>query len=754
MLSTLSSFLPPSMQLGAQDKAGRPSGENVTPGVRVASPTEIDSKEGEGAQSQGGDEPPLPKKKERTHESFIVVRPPPSKSNHPLNLQVQLVPPSSRAPLPRASVSVTSASEPGQDSSATGSPLARTSSNRSDVSNYSAMTSFSTASTSSFSSVASTSTSSTSGGRRMIIPLYNLQAHNVMTNVIVDAGTDAKIAKFHKRGLEIIGLAMLDVVETTRSNIWPFDDRHGHAQQGSLLATEGHTPTSSHVSLNSENTHESPPMSLQQHQASPLTPSQPEKSGARRLFGKVFKKKGDGSPAPPTPTSPYLNISSPRSPLPPMDRDASVSTTPKASNKRSSLLLSASAHSPSPSSSDPLASPAVAQQQTVLGISPIIQTAINGSDGRRERPTRYVWIVRKWLKGPPSGVTLPGGTPLDGLVEVSFEWVRSASKRKDSRRAHSKSMEKRNSRLSSNGAPSNTPSIASLKRGQGRSSESRGRSSMDGDQEFGRQQRTRSPESLHSAHTHTTATTEDGSPSRPEEEEDSDSDPEDSETPWTCQLVVRKLQASQSRRLSHVSTDDGHAPSPLPTGSASVKVKVAAVVPAPHHPKVVSLLKIPFPLPDIILTSKVSQAPPVAQHSSLYPHIRHGHSRDIEVDVEARKRIVTPQGVARPAIAGSPPATPTQAAINTAGSPSLQKLAGKFMSSMSGPQGANGLNAGPGSDLSLANPHGNTGGEGILLSAEEIKDLVCCTGLWVVVREAFGGVGRVSRKGDGWRIRG
>ena len=43
---------------------------------------------------------------------------------------------------------------------------------------------------------------------------------------------------------------------------------------------------------------------------------------------------------------------------------------------------------------------------------------------------------------------------------------------------------------------------------------------------------------------------------------------------------------------------------------------------------------------------------------------------------------------------------------------------------------------------------------GVLLSAEEIKDVVCCTALWVVVREAFGGVGRVTRKGDGWRIRG
>jgi hypothetical protein len=41
----------------------------------------------------------------------------------------------------------------------------------------------------------------------MIIPLYNLQAHNIMTNVIVDAGTDAKVARFAKRGLEILGLS-------------------------------------------------------------------------------------------------------------------------------------------------------------------------------------------------------------------------------------------------------------------------------------------------------------------------------------------------------------------------------------------------------------------------------------------------------------------------------------------------------------------------------------------------------------------
>jgi hypothetical protein len=41
----------------------------------------------------------------------------------------------------------------------------------------------------------------------------------------------------------------------------------------------------------------------------------------------------------------------------------------------------------------------------------------------------------------------------------------------------------------------------------------------------------------------------------------------------------------------------------------------------------------------------------------------------------------------------------------------------------------------------------------ILLTAEDIKDVVSSTGLWLVVREGFGGLGRTKRKGDGWHIR-
>ena len=43
---------------------------------------------------------------------------------------------------------------------------------------------------------------------------------------------------------------------------------------------------------------------------------------------------------------------------------------------------------------------------------------------------------------------------------------------------------------------------------------------------------------------------------------------------------------------------------------------------------------------------------------------------------------------------------------------------------------------------------------GLVLTAEEIKDVVASTALWLVVREAMGGVGKDKRKGDGWKLRG
>ena len=68
----------------------------------------------------------------------------------------------------------------------------------------------------------------------MIVPLYNLSAHNVMTNTVLDAGTDAKVAKLHKRGMEILALAVLECVE-----IWP---TYGHSGYPGMPVTLNTAP--------------------------------------------------------------------------------------------------------------------------------------------------------------------------------------------------------------------------------------------------------------------------------------------------------------------------------------------------------------------------------------------------------------------------------------------------------------------------------------------------------------------------------
>lgn len=91
---------------------------------------------------------------------------------------------------------------------------------------------------------------------------------------------------------------------------------------------------------------------------------------------------------------------------------------------------------------------------------------------------------------------------------------------------------------------------------------------------------------------------------------------------------------------------------------------------------------------------------------------------DIEVEQLAiRKRIITPHGVSRTTGAGTGTLWETEA-----------------------------MGMDTGADMSV-------GSSGLVLTAEEIKDTISSTALWLVVREAFGGVGRDKRKGEGWRIR-
>jgi len=564
----------------------------------------------------------------------------------------------------------------------------------------------------------------------MIIPLYNLHAHNVMTNVVLDAGTDARVAKFLKRGLEVIGLAVLDPME-----VW----NHGKIGGGPLLSTEiptagsarnsfdhialpSQTPDSSAISLSS--TGDPTPRIRGITPAATATTPQNTPTGAKKFFGKLFRRKDSPIPGVVEPSDSPVS-----SPL----KTTLNLPTPSSPAKRNSLLLPDQALSPfSPKD--------VILQPAVLGIQPTLDATSYPPQGR---PTAYVWTVTKWLKGSPEGLLGnvkgifqgdrsvrddPVGE-LERQVEVRFEWTRAerGAKRKP----------RRNSTMLTG---SNNPSINSFQEKEKKAKRS---SIIEGVQSgFGLVSKrsmesagSKSPKRPGSVTTNTTASeTAEGDDEVPRSREDDgeESDPEDSEVPWTCTLhVVRRPTGAPlssttitplASRLNHKSGQPqspnlSGSPTPVPSiaqqqqqvlGVQSpanpffqappppqqVKLKVATVSPTPHHPKVVSLLKIPFPLPDVDVST-----------------------------VNVRKRIVTPVGIARP----------IDNHLSTVGN------------------GTGNLNM---QSFSFNGNGGKPRDTGLVLTAEEIKDIVASTALWLVVREAMGGVGKDKRKGDGWKLRG
>ncbi|KAG6833405.1 hypothetical protein H0H87_007390 [Tephrocybe sp. NHM501043] len=684
------------------------------------------------------------------NETFIIVRPPPAKSNHPLNLQVQLVPPTARNT--RQSVDE---SDGGNSTSTSGVSLTRTASNRSDTSSY---TSY--GSTASFSSTASASST-----RRTIIPLYSLQAHNVLPNVIVDAGTDAKIAKFNKRGIELVDLAVLEPVEVwseppkgvpsirTSRPATPDPATHPTTADSSVVSlTQSHTSSN----LNPNSTTRSPhttPISLP-----PTTPSELSGNGSskRNLFGKMFKKKDNLVVSPPvspipsrfSPSNSPLQLAksllpdpsttpTPRAPRghtrnlsaafsPEKLRHRSSSPNPRAlglgllqvpslddspsqhgngnggANNRNSLDVT----TPTISTPNPANDDGKILRPPVLGIQPTLSYSFSpaggvapepvpiGSLSKSARALMHVWFVRKWFKrraddtdaggllgmmqgashsrpvsGRGSGFSLNGGSSHAAAgegVEVRFEWKRNSAKgraRKVRGRRGGKGEDAETGRSEKGKGPrpdsrrqslvshhSVSTNLSTSEDGRDRSRTRDGRSrTRDGEREQRR------------------------SFAHREEDDGEESDPEDSETPWTCTLKIRRTGAgttgstfaTRSRRASTMHQGNGSVDEEIgavPPAPQVLRLKVGTLSPTPHHPKVVAMLKVPFPLPDV----------------------------EVERMTAVKRSTV--------------PGTASQ-------------------------------------------------WEGLALTAEEIKDIVCSTAMWVVVREGFGGVGKVSRKGDGWRIR-
>ncbi|KAK7447078.1 hypothetical protein VKT23_014292 [Stygiomarasmius scandens] len=346
-------------------------------------------------------------------------------------------------------------------------------------------------------------------------------------------------------------------------------------------------------------------------------------------------------------------------------------------------------------------------------------------------PALYVWVVRKWMKGGNGGLfglsgglreVLSGigsaaeGEPrrsigdaapgqnggVTGKLEVRVEWKRGkkpkAKKDKRKEKEGDSTTNSRNPSRSASRAPENT-SRTSLGQtnGNGLSTEeadengrrkslnrlsalsgasvSASEDLHDGEVNTGskRGKRARSRQSLRASLNSLGG----GAGAGRDDDDGDESDPEDSETPWVCTLKVRRLGAAPpTPSASKIKGQKSGAQQGAgeDTSSGPLKIKVGTLSPTPHHPKVVAMLKVPWPLPDL------------------------------EVErMQVRKRDVS---------------NPTP---GSAGPGSIQAATERL--------------------------------QGLSLTAEEIKDVICSTGMWVVVREGFGGVGRVSRKGDGWRIR-
>ncbi|KAH9966366.1 hypothetical protein BGW80DRAFT_1462344 [Lactifluus volemus] len=77
--------------------------------------------------------------------------------------------------------------------------------------------------------------------------------------------------------------------------------------------------------------------------------------------------------------------------------------------------------------------------------------------------------------------------------------------------------------------------------------------------------------------------------------DDDGGDESDSETPGACTVVLYRLGGVGAASANGGSSGGGG------SGSSAVRVRIATFSPTPHYSEVVTLLKVPFPLSDIIV---------------------------------------------------------------------------------------------------------------------------------------------------------
>ncbi|KAL7411729.1 hypothetical protein BDY24DRAFT_395827 [Mrakia frigida] len=437
---------------------------------------------------------------------------------------------------------------------------------------------------------------------KRITPLWNLNHHTVMTTYVSDAGTDAKLVKFLKRGIAVHRLGFLEPYEH-----WP-----------SVISSPSSTnpsPSSKFIPLPTEINLGRPSLDQVFSRQSILSAASSEatavngedQTGPKKLFGRFFgsKKKetggGGGS------TSDFSSFFKPSGsvgslfaskenvqPPPHSPSGASAaSVTPTASPSKSFAALGVPG-SPSPSTNS-VAAPSVnvAQFDSIhgplpylgyptLGTQPIVRPLPANEKSPGSRPAAYIWVVTKWTAGE-DGWTFAGlsdalsigsgAQSQTATTTVRFEWIRGRTGKRPSnpRRASGAGSPVPGSAPKSNGAlqptVGNVLPPSSLGPGLSTSSPNLSRTSLALSNTGASENNLRmSFDSRNGGATET-------EPSSLETDAEEEVLPEDSEIPWMC-YVVRSN----------------------PQGGPSERSLIGTLSPAPHHPKVLAQLKTPFPL--------------------------------------------------------------------------------------------------------------------------------------------------------------
>lgn len=472
---------------------------------------------------------------------------------------------------------------------------------------------------------------SSSSASRRVTPLYNLNFHNILATTVTDAGTDDKVAKFGKRAVEIDGFGQLEPYELLMgvNDLLSLGRRRQPLNKSATAmnnnsgsdfnspdvlsdvsqarsADAGKVPRKSDVEAVRPDIE--PPTSFDA--MSPEAKNPAEGGGIGGKFLSRFKRFSMGATA---------NVSTGKSGLmgaPSVKSgggatDSSAPLTPanllaKISRDKEGGMETGAEGASEAMSAGSRRESGVGMQALghALGFDNPQLIAGAGLRGDGRRTEGYFWTVRKWnRRGAEEGheerprldeagsnpilnsvwkrfniVNRMGGQeihPPCKEVPVRFEWTRNAGieqRRKSSvvssghaRSATDGTRANRNSRLS--GSRPTRPSM-DLKSGED--------AAEPADSSL------RPPKSA--SHSRPTSVYSTASPRRSIDtgsqagshaesggEEQGDSDPEDSETTWSCHLVL----------------------------GPSTRIPIGNLAPTPHHPKLVGQLTIPFPLPDL-----------------------------------------------------------------------------------------------------------------------------------------------------------